>query len=169
MNFKTTLSFTIAVLSASFVFGQNHYKIPSQNKGLTINLEGFKIERQSYSADSSAFELSAFNKRSGITLSIFIEKSEQDGDRLVCRDFYWSKAEKSPLAKENLKKYETNNAAMIEHDTKEFNGMKVNYHSVNAYLASADYWIDVHVSKTGYEEKDKQEFEKVLKSLSIDN
>jgi hypothetical protein len=167
MNIKTTLSILIFALSTSFAFSQNLYKIPSQNKHLAINLEGFKIERAIYSKDSSAFQLSAFNKKSGTTLSIFIEKAEQEGDKLACRDFYWSKAEKSPLAKENLKTYQTENAAIVEHDTKEFNGMKVNYHSLNAYLASGNYWVDVHVSKMGYEEKDKDGFEKLVKSAEL--
>lgn len=45
--------------------------------------------------------------------------------------------------------------------------MKVNYHSLNAYLSSGNYWTDVHVSKIGYEEKDRAVFEKVVKSVEI--
>ena len=69
MNIKTTLSILIFALSTTFTFSQTLFKIPSQNKQLAINLEGFKIERQAYSKDSLAFQLSAFNKKSGTTLS----------------------------------------------------------------------------------------------------
>jgi hypothetical protein len=130
-------------------------------------LDGFKISKEGYSRDSTAFQLSAFNKKSGMTLSIFIERAGQDGDKIACRDFYWSKAEKSPLSKENINKYVTDKLAIVEHDTKEYNGMRVDYHSVNAYLASGEYWVDVHVSNTGYSEKQKEAFDRLLKSVDI--
>jgi hypothetical protein len=167
MFLRLTFLLLVVAFSTSLAFSQNRYKIPSQNKHLNINLGGFKISKEGYSRDSTAFQLSAFNKKSGMTLSIFIERAGQDGGKTACRNFYWSKAEKSPLSKENIKKYETENLAVVEHDTKEYNGMRVDYHSVNAYLASGDYWVDVHVSNTGYSEKHKEAFDRLLKSIDI--
>jgi len=43
--------------------------------------------------------------------------------------------------------------------------MEVNYHGLNVYLASGNYWADVHVGKIGYKEKDNEVFEKLVKSV----
>ena len=111
------------------------------------------------------FQLSAINDKQKINLSIFIEKTELKGGKEECREFYWSKAKNSPLAKENLKEYELGNLAIVEHDTKEYNGQVVNVHSLNAYLAENGYWMDIHFSKAGFTKKDKKTFKKLKKIL----
>ena len=69
---------------------------------------------------------------------------------------------------DTIKKYETNNLAIIEHDTKEYNGQVVNFHSLNAYLAKNGYWIDVHISKVGFTKKDKKTFIKLTESITFE-
>ncbi len=154
-------------LYAATSFGQNTFKIPSQNWSLEIDLSGFEIEKVGYSPDSTMLQVSAINKKTSMALSIFIEKTQSDGDKISCREYYWSKSQKSPLAKENVKKYETQHLAIVEHDTKSFNGQVVNFHSLNAYAANKGYWIDVHISKTGYTKADNILFEKILASILI--
>jgi len=167
MRRKITLTLFILVISITTLFSQNAYKIPSENWSLEINLDGFNIQKQGFSPDSSMFQLSAIDKNSNINLSIFIEKTDSKGDKNECRDFYWNKSKNSPLAKENVQKYETDKLAVVEHDTKKFNGQTVNFHSMNAYLAQNGYWIDVHISKVGYSEKDKEIFQRLLSSIMI--
>jgi len=157
----------ILLTSISNAFGQNEFKMPSEDWTLEINLDEFKIEKQAYAPDSTMFQLSATNKKANINVSIFIEKMESEGDKKDSRAYYWSKAEKSPLAKENIKTYETDQLAIIEHDTKEYNGQIVNFHSLNAYLAKNGFWMDVHISKVGYSKKDKKIFKKITDSIHI--
>ena len=57
--------------------------------------------------------------------------------------------------------------AIVEHDTKEFNGQTVNFHSLNAYLAENGYWIDIHISKAGLSKKDQKTFKKIIESITI--
>lgn len=161
--------FLVSMLSVSVSFGQNSYKIPTEDWSLMIDLDGFKVEKEMLSKDNSMFRLSAINKKSKQNLSLFIEKAMGDGDKIACRDYYWGKAVNSPLQKENLKMHETDILALVEFDTEKFNGITINMHNVNAYLANKGYWIDVHISKIGYSEKDKKNFEKILQSISIKN
>jgi len=167
MNRNITLTLFTLLISVSTLFGQKSFQMPSENWKLEIDLDGFKIQKSGYSPDNTMFQLSAINEKSGLNLSIFIEKTDSKGGKQECREFYWNKAKNSPLAKENLKKYETDNAAVVEHDTKEFNGQVVNFHSLNAYLAESGYWIDVHISKAGFSKKDLKTFKKILDSLKI--
>jgi hypothetical protein len=132
-------------------------------------LKVLPLKEQGFSPDSSMFQLSAFNENLNLSLSIFSEKAAMEGNELACRNYYWSKSEKSPLPKENVKKYESGNVAVVEHDTKKFKGQEINFHSLNAYLANNGYWIDVHISKVLYSKKDHDIFENIVKSVSIRN
>lgn len=167
MNTKTLLILLVTLTSVSNIFGQNKFKMPEENWDLEINLDGFEIQKQGFSPDNTMFQLSATDSKKQINLSIFIEKTVSKGDKEECREFYWDKAKNSPLAKQNVKKYETENLAIIEHDTKEYNGQIVNFHSLNAYLAKNGYWIDIHISKVGFTKEDEKTFKIITESISL--
>ena len=167
MKMKTLLILLVLLNSVSTLFSQNIFQMPKEDWSLEIDLEGFKIEKEGFSPDSTMFQFSAINGKKKISLSIFIEKTESKGGKEECRKFYWNKAKNSPLAKENLKKYETDNLAVIEHDTKEYNGQVVSFHSLNAYLVKNGYWMDVHISKAGFTKKDKIVFKKIIESIAV--
>jgi hypothetical protein len=119
MNTKNLLILLLLLNSVSNLFSQNTFKMPKENWNLEINLDDFEIKKEGFSPDNTMFQLSAIDSKNQINLSIFIEKTELKGDKEECREFYWNKAKNSPLAKENLEKYEMENLAIIEHDTKE--------------------------------------------------
>lgn len=167
MNTKTILIVLVLLNSISNLFGQNTFQMPTEDWQLAINLEGFKIEKEGFSPDNTMFQMAATNAKTSFNLSIFIEKTDSKGDKKTCREFYWNKAKNSPLAKENLKEYETDLLAIVEHDTKEFNGQTVNFHSINAYLVKERYWIDVHISKVGYSKNDEKLFKDLIESIAI--
>lgn len=167
MKNKVSLTIFFALVSTLISLGQNSFKMPAQDWALAIDLAEFKIEKKGYSPDSSMFQLSATNAKTNMNMSIFIEKTTSTGDKNDCREFYWSKSAKSPLKKENVQKYETQDLAIVEHDTKEFNGQVVNFHSLNAYLSKNGYWIDVHISKVAYTKSDKKLFDAIVQSIAI--
>lgn len=167
MNIKNLLLLLLLLNPTANVFSQNTFKMPKENWSLEINLDDFEIKKEEFSPNNTMFQLSAIDSKNQINLSIFIEKTELKGDKEECREFYWNKAKNSPLAKENLKKYEMENLAIIEHDTKEYNGQIVNFHSLNAYLAKNGYWIDIHISKVGFTKKDEKIFKILTESISL--
>ena len=167
MKSNLILSLLTLIISTSTLFSQDSFQMPLEDWELEINIDGFKIEKEGYSPDSTMFQLSATNGKTNISLSIFIEKTDSKGDKEECRKYYWTKAKNSPLAKENLNQYETDDLAIVEHDTKEFNGQVVDFHSLNAYLVQKGYWMDIHISKAGYTKKDKKLFKKIVESITI--
>ncbi len=147
----------------------SNISLPLIEWSLHVEFDDFEVQKNNFAPDGTSRQIMAVIKDKGFTASVFIEKAATDGDHLACREYYWEKAKQSPLAKENLNEYEIDNIAIIEHDTKEYNGQEVNYHSLNAYLSYGDYWIDIHISKIGYEKKDKDVFDKIVNSAKIDN
>lgn len=173
---KTTLFLTLSFwilsinsIAQNFKANINNISMPSINWSLDIELSNFEVQKNFISPQGNARNILALDKKNGLTISVFIEKAEQEGNSIECRNVYWTKAEKSPLAKDNLKKYESSNIAFVEHDTKEYQGKKVDYHSLNAYISHDGYWIDVHISKIGYTENDKSFFDAIINSVKITN
>jgi tetratricopeptide (TPR) repeat protein len=163
----TFLFFTTAK-SQNLDVNISHISAPAIDWTLTIDLNNFEVEENVINPEGNSRSLVATQNSLGLTASVFIEKAEGNGDYIAARKFYWDKAAKSPLSKENLLQYEKGNIAFVEHDTKEFEGKKVDYHSVNGYLSHNGYWIDIHVSKVGYKAEDKNLFEKIFNSVKIE-
>ena len=141
--------------------------LPYENWTLLVNFKGCDFQRNDVSPDEKSRSILATNKDEGVTISAFIEKQKSEGNHIECRKYYWEKASKSPLPKENLSLYEKSDMAFVEHDTKEFKDKKIDYHSMNVYMSVHGYWVDIHISKVGYQEKDKQLFEEIVNSVKV--
>ncbi|MDR1679593.1 MAG: hypothetical protein LBR81_07435 [Prevotellaceae bacterium] len=142
--------------------------LPSEDWELSIDLKDFTIEKSNLDAEAGSIYLLATKKDIGMTVSVFIEKAAREGNYIDCRSYYWEKAAKSPLPKENLKLYEKAEIAFVEYDVESYQGKKINYHSLNAYLSHEGYWIDVHISKTQYQVSDVALFDAIVNSLKFE-
>jgi tetratricopeptide (TPR) repeat protein len=147
----------------------NSISIPANEWAITIDLTGFKAEKNNFSPDHSTRDILATQKSTSMSVSVFIEKAPQEGNYKDCRNYYWAKAEKSPVKKDNVSLYEKGEMAFVEHDIKEYQGQVINYHSLNAYLTYNGYWIDVHISQVDYKPEGKDLFDKIVNSIKIEN
>jgi tetratricopeptide (TPR) repeat protein len=145
----------------------SNLSMPVIDWSLCMDLKDFNVQENNFSPDGTSRQIFA-DKNKDLEVSVFIEKADHEGNAVECRKFYWSKAEKSPFSKDNLKQYEKSDIAFVEHDTKEYEGKKVDYHSMNAYLSHEGYWIDIHISKTGYTTNDKILFDQIINSIKIE-
>jgi len=144
------------------------FSLPSVDWELSIDLKGFTIEKSTLNAEANSRYLLATKKDVGMTISVFIEKADRKGNHIDCRSYYWERASKNPLPYENLKQHEKADMAFVEYDVESFQGQKIDFHSLNAYLSHEDFWIDVHISKTQYKESDKELFNVIVNSLKFE-
>jgi tetratricopeptide (TPR) repeat protein len=172
-HLKSILTYTLIFLCL-VTSGQNikadisNLSLPNIDWSLSLDLNNFEVSENNVSPDGNARQILANQESQALTVSVFIENADHDGNSVECRTFYWSQAEKSPLPKENLTQYEKNNIAFVEFDTKEFQGNKVDFHSMNAYLSTEGYWIDIHISKIGYKPEDKVLFDQIVNTIKIE-
>lgn len=141
--------------------------LPYNDWTLLVDLHSCRMQKNDVSPDENSRSILATNKDEGLTISTFIEKPKTVGNHIDCRKFYWEKSLKSPLPKENINLYEKSDMAFVEHDVKEFKGNRIDLHSMNIYMSVHGYWVDIHISKVGYEEKDKLLFEKIANSVKV--
>jgi tetratricopeptide (TPR) repeat protein len=165
------LAFMIAVftntLAQTIEPNINSISVPANDWALTLDLTGFKLDKNNISPDSR--DILVTQKEKNLTVSVFIEKAAKDGNHLECREFYWTKAQKSPFVKDDIKLSEKGEIALVEYIVKEHQGQTVNFKNVNAYLSYKGYWIDVHISQVNYKEADKKLFNAIVNSLKIED
>jgi hypothetical protein len=107
------------------------------------------------------------NEKSGLAVSIFLEKAARAGDAVACRKHYWKKTRKSPMPKTNIVLSERGSMAVVEYLIPSFMDLPINQKNYNAYVSHDGVWIDVHLSKVAFEPADTARFEAVLKSVRI--
>ena len=166
---KTILAMFVVVLASVYGYSAGNFALDLPGKAwvLEIGMEGFELERYEMAPDLSAVNLQAYNKTTGMVMSAFLEKAEGVGGSKECRDFYWKKAQKSPMKKDSIKLSEIGNTALVEYIVKEYEGKKIDQYNLNAYLAKDDVWIDIHLSKVTFKSEDKKLFDTVVKALRI--
>lgn len=161
------LSLFVEVSAQKTTIDINNISLPKLDWSMSINLSDFNVKKNNISLDCLSRKIMGVNPTTGLNISIFIEKADHSGDSKECREFYWSKAEKSPLPKDNLTKSEKGNIAIVEHDIKEYQGKTINFHNLNAYISHEGFWIDVHISKIGYKNEDKALFDAIINSIEF--
>jgi hypothetical protein len=114
--------------------------LPDLKWSLEIDAPGFVVGESELSDKGDAARLMAVNRESGIVVSMFLEPAAQAGDAKACREHYWSRAQKSPLMKTQIKLSEQDELAIVEYVVPEFMGRATNQRHLNAYLSHGGYW-----------------------------
>lgn len=140
---------------------------PGSSWSLEIGAPGLKLEERELSPDGTAARLMAENKTAGIILSAFLEKAPHPGDAKQCREYYWAKAQKSPMKKDDIKMSVSGSVALVEYMVKQYQGVQVNQKNINAYLANKGYWMDVHISKGDFKPEDEAQLRAMIKDVHI--
>jgi tetratricopeptide (TPR) repeat protein len=135
---------------------------------LEIQTDGFVLQKSEIANDGFGTMMMASNPNSGLIVSVFLEKAPHKGDSREARKYYFGKPEKSGLPKQEVKLSDFGDLPIAEYRVKEFQGVRIDQKSVNAYLAKGDVWIDVHISKVQFTPTDQPLFDAMLKSIRID-
>jgi hypothetical protein len=85
------------------------------------------------------------------------------------RDVYWGRASKSPIKKEGVKLATAGDFATVEYMVPDIEGAPIHQKNLNLYGVYKGIWIDVHVSKTEFADKDQAAFDEVVKNLKFES
>ncbi len=140
-----------------------HY--PGKAWSLVVDLRVIDLERPVKRPDGTGIRVHGRKRHADLTVSVFIDRAEREGDALVCRKHYWKLAKKSPLPKSDVVLSERDGMALVEYAIPEYQGVALQQKNLNAYMVRDDVWIVVQISKGGYGPQDDPLFEKVLRSV----
>lgn len=142
--------------------------VPGQKWAVEITLPGFVMQHDQMRGDRKARRILAHTDH-GYNVSVFYEpidhagRSARDYRDSVLADF---KADKDPsFRRDDLKATEYGAVPTLEYFLREFRGVRVNQKHLNAFYVKDGMWVDVHFSKTLYEEGDEKVFYKALDTV----
>jgi len=169
---QAVLSLIVVVLSSLLVSQQNPdqsftYSLPGLKGGLEIQMGSMKVQGADFRPGGDGLKVLA-KDNSGLVMTLFLEKAPHKGSAVDCRDDWWNKTKKSsPFKREDLKLSEDGQMARADYFIREYKRVKVNQKVVHAYLTSDEVWVEIHLSKTGYQPSDPDPFASVLGTVHM--
>lgn len=135
---------------------------------LVLPVKGFEVTDDQISKARKSRQFMGTNQNTGVEMSVFMEPAPKAGDSSTVREVYWGRGKQSPMKKENIKLGKAGDYATVEYIVPSVEGVPLNQKNVNVYIAHAGVWIDVHLSKVQYTEKDQALFDEIVKGLKIE-
>jgi hypothetical protein len=135
---------------------------------LLLPAAGFDFAGERFDAARKSHEMMAVKKQDGLVMSIFTEPAPKPGDATIVRETYWGRAQKSPLKKEDIKLDKSKEFATVQYLVTDVGGDAVKQKHMNLYAAKEGAWADVHLSKTGFAEKDQALFDRIISGIQFE-
>jgi hypothetical protein len=176
-NIAIALILLVAFLSFKFIDPTTfEFKYPKRDKTtFTLKAEGFKKFTKEWRGEDYYFYGVSKDK---MICSVLYYKLNKDEQKLMVDPvgitsagipfIYFSE-------NSNLKKFEKNNASwgkmeddfmFRQNEIEDFEGIKIHQKHMYAYgMFDKDLFVNVHLSKTGYNDADSTEMREILKSL----
>jgi hypothetical protein len=131
---------------------------------LELTARNFLLQKEEARPDGTGTMFQAFNPQTGVVQSAFLEQAPREGGSKVCREYYWSKAQKAPIQRKDIRLSERGDMAVVEYINL-VSGETVRQKNLHGYLSKEGAWIDVHVSKTYFTEGEEGLLWEILDSL----
>ena len=121
--------------------------------------------------DGIETQMRAMSRPDHLEISAFLQKVDFVASAEKCREEWWSGTEKGYKSHgfkiEHMNKTSDGTMARVEFLVPEFQGKKINQHSLHAYLGSGDLCAEVHLSKINFSPDEQKLFEDVLKTTEL--
>jgi hypothetical protein len=141
-------------------------RLPAQDWGVVLDIPGYIVLVEQTRPQQGRM-MRAVNEKTGMNLSLFLEREQQSVNSQACRDRYWTKTLQSPLAKTAIRSWDTDTMALGEYMVEWMTGQWVMWKNVNAYMGVGNVCVDLHLSKVQYTDQDESLFSSVLRGVRI--
>ena len=140
---------------------------PGKSWTLKIDSPDFAISQNELQPNGQEYLL-AENSRLGVTLSVTLEKVDGRADISDCRATLQKRLDGSgPFKITNPKTREINGVPVVEYLIPQANGVPVQQGNLFACMVKDDVYIDMHLSKVQFQQKDEPLFEAILRASLV--
>jgi tetratricopeptide (TPR) repeat protein len=145
--------------------GIGRISLPSLNWAMEIDLKGFLVKQDAISSTGENGKVCAYNPKTGLIISITLEKALGGGDSKACREYYLQKIRTTRAQLGEIQSRELKDMSLLEYMVLEYKEEKLDQENLNAYLSRGGYWISVQMAKSGYKPEEKGLFTAILNSV----
>jgi hypothetical protein len=140
---------------------------PEIGWAMKVKAPGFALEQRQVEPGGHAYFMASDRDRQMI-LSGRIEKAQKAGTAKNARDYFWEETKKIPFKMDDVKMSESGKMATVEYMIREHMGIPVNQKNLWGYFAKDQYWMNVHISKTGFRPGEEGALKQILESVSVE-
>lgn len=135
---------------------------------LTIAGNSFESKQKQLKPDGASAYFLFEDEKNYMSMSVFIEPATQCQDSKSCRDLIWKQGNPGWVNPQNVKLSEIGGISCLEFLIPSFRGQEIRQQNLYAEYVVDGYWVDLHISKIGYQTKEHVAFEKLLESVKFE-
>jgi tetratricopeptide (TPR) repeat protein len=108
------------------------------------------------------------DEKAQVFASLFIEPANKCKTSKECRDLVWKSGNPAWQKPQNVKLSEIGEISILEFLVPESRGRPIRQHNMYAQFVVEGYWVDLHISKVLYQDRDRPLFERMVKSVRFE-
>jgi hypothetical protein len=140
---------------------------PGRPWRLALDLPGYDVGPAQLTR--GGVRLAAERRQAGMVVTVFLEESPPGKAAADHRDEAWKRMQQpGPTKREDVRRSMRGTVPTLEYRIPRHRGVALNQKHVNAYLVRDEIWVDVHLSKLGFQESDAELFDKILASVRFE-
>jgi len=140
---------------------------PGKTWAVVINSSGFVTKVKGMQKDGRQY-LFATNDKSGVDISVSLERTTSPADASTCPAFLRKRVEGlQSLGLQDVKYFTAAGMAAAEYLVPEMQGYKLRQKHLIACTAKEDVYVDVHLSKVQFKPEDEPLFMSLVNSVSV--
>lgn len=143
--------------------------LPGRDWSLEVEATGFAVKENHTLPDGRQYLL-AENATTGVELSVFLESARRGTDGIDCPVHLHQNLQslsKAGMKPESVKASEINSMSVMEYFIPEFEGKQVQQKNLIACTTNGNVYVDVHISKAGFQDSDEPMLVDTLKSIQF--
>ena len=162
---------TLIIIMTSIAYSQEdsdlYLTLPNIDWALKIDAPDFRATGIDYREDLAGCRVEMLNAQDRLIATIFLEIDSSGLTAAEYRDQRWLELEKSDFKYSDVKQYEDENAAYSEGTIKEMSGREVNQKNLFKIIAHGGYIVDIHVSKSTYDDSFYNKLKQFVDNVTI--
>lgn len=148
--------------------GKVRLEFPGKTWRVALDLPGFEMEPAQLAADHKGVRLAGENPETKMILTVFLEESPKGWTAVKHRDRYWKRIRsKMGIDRRQAIRSERGPLALLEFVLPLPSDTSVNWKSLHAFLDHDGLWLDVHLSKGGFQPRDQAFFDQIVASIRV--
>lgn len=142
--------------------------VPGAPWTLTLPGKHISLERQQIKPDGRYGYFLLADNYNKLMISMFIEPVDKCKTSKECRDMVWKAGNPNWENPQNVVMGEMGEVSFFEFLMPSARGMPIQQQHMYAQFVVDQFWVDMHISKTAYEPKERKLFEDVIKSVKFE-
>jgi len=140
---------------------------PGEKWAVEIQAPGFLVTQNETQQDGRRYLL-ALNEKSGVDLSITLEKVSKSATLEGCKQEFEIRIQPDgPFRLTGIKQSEAGGMPVLQYMIREFNGAPIEQENMFGCMAREHMYVDLHVSKAGFQDADEPQMLDLLKNAKI--